>query len=338
MIESRAEISPIVTTEARPAKAWKSVILHALVAVFLFLSGGFVVTAPLALFVPVTFMSVGLRLGSRAALTSSAIFLGMFAALTFLLSADGSTSLELSVLFSILLAIVIPSLVATALVRRETPAGKVLVLGLASSVVSFAVAESIARVLFSVSPFGALVESFRQAGALTIEIYRQAGVKATALEGMTRVSELVTRDFLPLLLAFGVILSLALSIAAIPRIPAGRATGERYLFRFFSLPDWTLIVFIVGGLSPLASGTLRVAGFNLLGAVIVLYALQGMAILRYGMMRNGVGPIGTTLIFVLASILAPYTATVFFLAGLFDPFFDFRKLNRKEESNESDLD
>jgi len=338
MINSRTEIGPVVMTEPQPAKAWKSVVLHALVAVFLFLSGGFVVTAPLALFVPATFVSIGLRLGNRATLASVALFLGMFGVLTYLLSTGGSTSRELSVLFSILLAIVIPSLVAAALVRRETPAGVVLVLGLASSAIAFALAELLARTLFSVSPYGALVESFRQAGALTIDIYRQAGVKATALAGMTRVSEMVTRDFLPLLFAVGVILSLALSIAAIPRIPAGRATGERYLFRFFALPDWALLIFVAGGLSPLASGILRVAGFNLLGAAMVLYALQGMAILRYGMMRKGVGPIGTTLIFVLASVLAPYTATVFFLAGLFDPFFDFRKLNRKDEPNESDLD
>ena len=325
-------------TETRQKSGWKSVVLHALVAVFLFLSGGFVVTAPLALFVPVTFFSVGLRYGNRAALASVAFFLGMFGVLTSLLSAGGASSLELSVLFSILLAIVIPSLMATALIRRGVTAGTVLLLGLASSIASFAVVELLARMLFRVSPYGALVESFRAAGKLTIEIYRQAGVKASALEGMARVSEMVTRDFLPLLFATGVILSLALSVAAIPRIPAGRTTGERYLFRLLVLPDWALFLFVAGGLAPLATGIVRIAGFNLLGAMIVLYALQGMAILRYGMVRNGVGPLGTTLIFVLASILAPYSATVFFLAGLFDPFFDFRKLNRKDEPNESDLD
>lgn len=338
MIESRTGIGPLVMAEPQLGKAWKSVVFHALAALFLFLSGGFVVTAPLALFVPATFFSVGLRYGTRAAAGSVVVFLAMFGVLTGLLSGGAATSRELSVLFTILLAIAVPSIVSARLIRAAQPAGVVLCGGLASSAGSFALVELFSRLFVSVSPLGALVESFRQAGKVTIDIYRQTGVQASALEGMSRVSELVARDFLPLLFAVFVILSLALSIAAIPRIPAGRATGERYLFRLFSLPDWALFLFVAGGISPLLGGAWKVAGLNLLGVVIVLYALQGMAILRYVMMRNGVGPFGTTLIFVLASILAPYAATVFFLAGLFDPFFDFRKLNRKDETNESDLD
>lgn len=339
MIESSTELSPLAASQPRGGGVWRSVALHALVAVFLFLSGGFIITAPLSLFVPLVFISIALRHGDRAAIASAGLFLAIFGTLAVLLSQERSSSREVAVLATILLSVVVPSLVAGRNVRVGSSAGVAMVSSLASALASFGLAEALSRILVSVSPFAVLVESFREAGRVMIDAYRRVGVEREALEGMSRISTAVTDDFLPLLLLAMMAISLALSIAAVPRMPGGRAPeAAAYQFRHFRLPDATLFLFVIGGLSPLATGTLRVAGLNLLGLVLLLYVFEGMAVLRFAMVRRGVGPFGTTLMFVLASILAPYAATLFFLVGLFDPFFDFRKLNRKEESNESDLD
>jgi hypothetical protein len=338
MIESSTEMSPLAASEPRRGDVWRSAVLHALVAVFLFLSGGFIVTAPLSLFVPLVFISISLRHGNRAAIASASLFLAIFGTLAVLLSQDQTSTREVVVLAAILLSVVAPSLVAARHVRLGASSGATMVASLGSAAAAFGAVEMVSRALVAVSPFGVLVESFRDAGRVMVDTYRRIGVEREALEGMSRISAAVTEDFLPLLLLAMMAISLALSIAAVPRMPAKRKEAGSYLFRFFRLPDATLFLFVIGGLSPLASGSLRVAGLNLLGIVLLLYVFEGMAVLRHAMVRRGVGPFGTTLMFILASVLAPYAGTLFFLAGLFDPFFDFRKLNRKEESNESDLD
>jgi hypothetical protein len=122
--------------------------------------------------------------------------------------------------------------------------------------------------------------------------------------------------------------------------PAGRATGTSYLFRYFSLPDVLLFAFVAGGLAPLASGPLRTAGLNLLVVVVLLYTLQGLAIFRMLTVRAGFGVIGTALSWVLLFVVSLYGfgIVMLFLAGLFDSFFDFRKLKRKDVPDESHTD
>jgi uncharacterized protein YybS (DUF2232 family) len=135
-----------------------------------------------------------------------------------------------------------------------------------------------------------------------------------------------------------IVLMFTLSLMLIPRLPSGRATGGRYLLRYLAFPDTLLFAFVLGGLTPLASGTLRVVGFNLLGITALLYLLQGLAVLRFTLLRIGVGIAGTVLTCIIAVLFMPVSAGMLFLVGLFDPFFDFRKLNRKDDSHESHTD
>jgi hypothetical protein len=101
-----------------------------------------------------------------------------------------------------------------------------------------------------------------------------------------------------------------------------------------------LFGFIAGGLAPLASGPLRAILLNLLVIVAFLYFLQGLGILRSVLLQLGFGPLGTMITYLVVAMLTVYGVAPLALAivGLFDSFFDFRKLHRKETSDESDSD
>jgi hypothetical protein len=114
-----------------------------------------------------------------------------------------------------------------------------------------------------------------------------------------------------------------------------------YLFRNLALPDWLLFGFILGGLTPIATGLLQKVAANVLTVVVFLYVLQGLAIFRFMLVAVGAGFAGTMLGWTLLAFLT-FTGVgplLLGLAGLFDPFFDFRHFKkRKDDSHESHSD
>jgi hypothetical protein len=114
--------------------------------------------------------------------------------------------------------------------------------------------------------------------------------------------------------------------------------GNVYLFRRLSLPDWLLFVFLIGGLTPIVKGAAQIAAANVLMVVAFLYLIQGLAIFRAwvaGMPLTGLLFSYMALAFLTVFGVAPLMLSV---GGLFDSFFDFRKLNRKDHSDESHSD
>jgi len=153
---------------------------------------------------------------------------------------------------------------------------------------------------------------------------------------------------LPAFLLIDVILVFVLSLVLFARLRSWREMMERrqtafsspYLFRNLSLPEWLLFAFIIGGLSPLASGMPQRIGANVLALVTFLYLLQGLAIFRSFLAATGAGFTGVFFAYVLLGLLTltGIGPLVLGIAGLFDSFFDFRKFNRKDHSDESHLD
>lgn len=240
-----------------------------------------------------------------------------------------------------LMAVAVPAGVAAVLVARLAPFGTVLTSAVATSFAGFSVVEVAIRQLFNYSPFQAVVGSFRSNFDAELALARKRElVTPDVLNRMDQFSDVVAASYMPLMLLIIACLMFTLSLVMIPRLPAGRVTGATYLFRNLSFPDWLLFGFIAGGLAPLAAGLPRLVGLNLLGVVVFLYLLQGLAIFRSVLGRFGFGPLGTLLAYVTLAFLMLYAVAFFalFLAGLFDPFFDFRKLKRKDDSNESDSD
>src|SRR5581483_2128602 len=102
------------------------------------------------------------------------------------------------------------------------------------------------------------------------------------------------------------------------------------LFRNLSLPDWLLFAFVIGGLSPLATGLPQRVAANVLALVAFLYLLQGFAIFRWFLVAAGAGFFGALFAYVILGVL---TATgiaplLLSITVLFDSLFDFRKFNR----------
>lgn len=311
----------------------RSVVLHSLAAAFMFVS-------PLALFVPAAFISARIKNGRRglagAILGAAAIFL--------LASLGGPSSgpspITMGNAGRLVFEIGLPSFVVTELMSRAVPFGVVVLAALATAAMGFFINEVTLRSLMSYSPYEALVQNVRTTSASTIEIYRSAGFPPDMLESMRRASEIVAASYVPLIMAAVTVLMFILSLVMLPRLPVGRASGAGFHFRALAFPDTLLFVFVLAGLSPLASGALRTAGLNVLGLLVLLYFLQGLAIARSVMTRPGVKLPGmliafSVLVFLTIYLIAP---VLFFLVGLFDSFFDFRHFNRKDDSHESHID
>jgi CBS domain containing-hemolysin-like protein len=123
-------------------------------------------------------------------------------------------------------------------------------------------------------------------------------------------------------------------------VRVGPEALSAYLFRNFALPEWLLFAFLFGGLTPITTGLLQTVAANVLMVVTFLYMLQGLAIYRALLIAIGVGVGGTVLgwtlmVFALATGVGWLLLAI---AGLFDPFFDFRHFKRKDDSHESHTD
>jgi hypothetical protein len=321
-------------TELGPQPAGKtarSIMLHALAAAFMCVS-------PLIVFVPAAWISSGLRNGRKGAYGAVAGSIILLAALAAADSTPAVFAGHLGEISGLLLALGIPSLIALVMMRRGASFGQVMLAVILSSVTGLFATELIMRSTLGVSPYETLVANFRAQSTATIDVYRKLGTPEDALVEMSRMSQTFAASYLVFMIESLIVTMFTLSLMMIPRLPSGRATGGRYLLRHLAFPDVLLFGFVAGGLSPLASGPLQTVGFNVLGVTVFLYLLQGFAVLRFTLIRVGVGLAGNLLTCIVTVLFMPISAAVLFLVGLFDPFFDFRKLNRKDDSNESHTD
>src|SRR5437588_378233 len=114
-----------------------------------------------------------------------------------------------------------------------------------------------------------------------VSIYQKAGIPNDAIGFLRKWMEIGVYC-LPAFLLIDVILVFVLSLVLFARLRLWREMMERrqtafnspYLFRNLSLPEWLLFAFIIGGLSPLASGIPQRIGANVLALVTFLYLLQ----------------------------------------------------------------
>ena len=201
------------------------------------------------------------------------------------------------------------------------------------------------------SPYREQIVRAHQTAAQFAAAYQRAGMPADAVTVLRKWMD-VGISCLPAFFLIDVIVVFVLSLVMFGRLRAWRevvrrresAEGEAppvlpavYLFRNLSLPDWLLFAFIVGGITPLATGLLQKVAANVLAVVVFLYLLQGLAIFRSLLVAVGAGFAGVMFGYLLLGFLtvtgiAPLLLSV---AGLFDSFFDFRHFKRKDHSDES---
>lgn len=320
------------------------------VAAYSLLTALMVVT-PMLVFVPAALFHCAIRNGRRAAVAVAALALTLAA--LYVAAVPGpttaATKMAWSYVLAVALAVVLPSIAALPLVERGERFGRALVFLLLGSVLGLAVTEAVSQAALSFSPYAAQVAQAQATSAEFVKIYRSKGMPAEMISLAERWVGYSTY-VLPAVLLINLSLVFILSLLMLGRLKAWRELAARrgdaealgaYLFRNFSLPDWLLFAFVLGGLTPLAGGMLQKVAANTLAVVAFLYILQGLAIFRFVLVAMGAGFAGTMLGWLLLAFLTITGVGPLLLgvAGLFDPFFDFRHFKkRKDDSHESHSD
>jgi len=345
MIEMSLHQSEPVMLPARPlGRVALSVAGYSLLTALMFVT-------PILVFVPAALFHCAIRNGRRATWATLIIALALASLyVSFVPSAAAETAkMAWTYLAGVALGIALPSMAALPLVERGEKFGRVLVFLLIGSAAGLAITEIGSRALLHFSPFAAQVAQAHQTTAEFVQIYRSKQMPAEMVRLFERWAGYST-FVLPAVMLINVTLVFVLSLLMFGRLKAWRELTARrgdaqalgaYLFRYFSLPDWLLFAFLIGGLTPIAHGMLQKIAANVLALVAFLYILQGLAIFRFLMVAMGAGFIGTALGWLLLAFLTITGVGPLLLgvAGLFDPFFDFRHFKkRKDDSHEGHSD
>jgi hypothetical protein len=309
--------------------------------------------SPLLVFAPAALFQCALRNGRRVAWGAFVVAVTLTAAY-FIQVANVSTAIASSQmayasLAALVLCIAVPSMAALPLVERGQPFGTVVMFALTGSALGLGLTELLMRTVASFSPFAIQVAQAQEMSARIVAFYRDNNARPDLVRGVERWME-YAMQVLPAWILIDFSLIFILSLMMVGRLKAWRSftanrtlvdQGERsYLFRTFSLPDWLLFGFVFGGITPLATGSLKLVAANVLAVIVFLFLLQGLAVFRFMLVKAGAGVVGTIFGFILLGLLCVTGLGLFLLAiaGLFDPFFDFRKLKRKDDSHESHTD
>ena len=309
------------------------------------------IVTPMLVFVPAALFHCAIRNGRRAAWAALIIAVGLACLYVASMPPGQPDAVKMAWTYiaGVVLGVALPSMVALPLVERGEKFGRLLVFLLIGSAIGLMLTEIGSRALIQWSPFAAQVAQTQQTSAEFIQIYRDKGMSPE----MVRLAERwigYSTFVLPAVMLINVTLVFTLSLLMFGRLKAWRELNARrgsaealgaYLFRNFSLPEWLLFAFVLGGLTPVTTGILQKVAANVLALVVFLYMLQGLAIFRFFLVAMGAGFAGTALgwlllVFLTITGVGPLLLGV---AGLFDPFFDFRKFKkRKDDSHESHSD
>ncbi|HEY8134014.1 MAG TPA: DUF2232 domain-containing protein [Thermoanaerobaculia bacterium] len=308
--------------------------------------------SPLFVFLPAALFHCAIKNGRRIAWV--ALVIGAVLAGAIIVTGANSpqvtvaeANMSVAYLVALILAIALPAMAVLPMVERAESFGRVLLAALLFSAIGLAATEMGMRAVADFSPFADQVAAARVTAAKFITNYQSAGIPSDAIGFLRKWMEIGVYC-LPAFLLVDIALVFVLSLVLFGRLRTWRDVIEQrqpnvsspYLFRNLSLPEWLLFAFVIGGLSPLSSGLTQRVGANVLALVTFLYLLQGLAIFRSFLAAAGAGFAGVLFAYVILGLLtltgiAPLLLSI---AGLFDSFFDFRKFNRKDHSDESHSD
>lgn len=337
---------PVALPERPFGRTARSVLGYALLVTLMFFT-------PLFVFVPVALFACGMRNG-KVGVTVSLSIAALFSWLVTMQIVHSSSvtpadaAMEYAYLLGQVLAIAIPALVVLPLVERGESFGRVLLTAVLVGITGLAVTEAVMQARFGFSPYQEHLVRGRETAAQAMAMYQKAGVPPDSIHKLSIGFDLAL-SCLPALFLFTIIIVFVLSLVMFGRLKAWRefmarganAPAEKppvmgaYLFRNLSLPDWLLFAFIIGGLTPLASGVLQKVTGNILAVVAFLYLVQGLAIFRSLLVAVGAGLGGVIFSYLILITLLPISTFLLSIAGLFDSFFDFRHFRRKDHSDES---
>lgn len=164
--------------------------------------------------------------------------------------------------------------------------------------------------------------------------YRDSGLTEAELaslrQGLTKTAGVLLK-MAPGLLAASSLLIAWGNLMTVRRAQRGRQPQQS--LTTWRAPELLVWPVIAGGVSlVLGEGWLYWAGANLLVILGVIYFFQGMAVMVYWLERKNAPPLLRTAVFVLVAV-EPYLALVAALAGLFDMWFNLRRLGMDKPSD-----
>lgn len=301
--------------------------------------------SPLFVFLPASLFHCGIRNGRRAAWLLLALSVTIAALLIFPAAAAASNAeaaMSYGYLLGLFLSIAVPAIAVLPMVMRDEKFGNVLIYALVLGSLGLVVTELTMRVVRGFSPYAAHLSDMSDMASKVLVQYQKAGIPSDSLHTLRKVMDMILYCLSAGLL-IDVAIAFVFSLVMLGRLRVWRDVALRrtapavnpYRFRNLSLPEWLPVVFVLGGLSPLASGMTQQIGANALAMVSFLYFLQGLAIFRTFVVATGAGFLGSLFAWVILLTLFVFTFPLLGLAGLFDSFFDFRHFNRKDHSDES---
>ena len=165
--------------------------------------------------------------------------------------------------------------------------------------------------------------------------YREQGFADSTLSSLAQLFD-AARSILAAHLP-GLLLALGALFGALVVYPFGKAlspaAGDEALavpFPRYSTPPGAAVAFVpLGLLAALAPGEAGLVAADLVIALGALFFLRGMAIIRSLLARGAIGLAGRLLVYFLV-LQMPVPALVA-LGGLFDEFFDFRRMGLPKE-------
>lgn len=176
----------------------------------------------------------------------------------------------------------------------------------------------------------------------SIEAYSQAGISAEQIE--------IIEENIPWIATWVVLLMPGAIITAFIMLSAGNYIGYKFLqtrlpylpppdpkpVLFWSPPDKTVFAAIIGGgMSLLPTAAIRALGLNILFVTGTLYTFSGFCILQHFFTRSRL-PFFVRWTGYILLLLQPFLILIVMFLGLFDLWFDFRKIrpqkaDKKEE-------
>lgn len=332
-------VAPVDLPARSVGRRVRSVLGYALLA-------GLMLVSPLFVFLPAALFHCGIRNGRRAAwfvLAAGAALAALIATPAAHAAHAADARMSVAYLVALVAGVGIPSLILLPMVERGESFGRILTLAIVLSVAGLGLTEVFMQSAASFSPYADQMASARETSVKFVTAYQKAGMPADAVHFLQKWMNIGVYC-LPAFLLIDITVVFLFSLLMLGRLRAWRGTAPTassgtspYRFRNLSLPEWLLFAFVVGGLSPLASGMPQRVAANILAVVTFLYLLQGLAIFRSFVTTTGASFFGSMFAYGMLCILtltgiAPLLLS---MAGLFDSFFDFRHFNRKDHSDES---
>lgn len=276
-----------------------------------------------ALLTPLPFLYYGTRLGLRDGIKIAVVtllFVGLLANLA------GYPKIMIPCLESSLLGLILSELY-----RREFTLGLTIVLGTCSvlivSVLLLSLVTSSEKAGFTeMNP-----ESYESRNEEIIQAYKDLGIDEDKAIQFQEVME----DIIPKIYPAMFILGTALSVILIVLL-------SKPLFRFKDLPypnfgpmdRWQAPELMVWGVIVtgfalfLTTGGIKLFAVNALIVMVAIYVFHGLSIAQFFLNKYHTPLLGRLGVYLLIFIL-PYFLVTLAIAGLFDQWADFRKMNQK---------